>query len=111
MEQTNENAVTQVTDEQLAELVAQNSKLQEQEMAGDGIQADFIILAKTGTKGESYDVILELKLLADVGLIGFPNVGKSTLISAISAAKPKIANYHFTTLQPNLGVVDLEGYS
>ena len=50
MEQTNENAVTQVTDEQLAELVAQNSKLQKQEMAGDGLQADFIILAKTGTK-------------------------------------------------------------
>ena len=64
--------------------------------------------AKAGLKGQERDVILELKLLADVGLVGFPNVGKSTLLSATSNPRPKIANYHFTTLFPNLGVIYVE---
>ena len=64
--------------------------------------------AKAGLKGQERDVIMELKLLADVGLVGFPNVGKSTLLSVTSNARPKIANYHFTTLFPNLGVIYVE---
>ncbi len=61
--------------------------------------------AEQGKKSKEYEVILELKLIADVGLIGFPNVGKSTMLSMVTNANPKIANYHFTTLSPNLGVV------
>jgi len=66
--------------------------------------------AEQGESGEERTIKLELKLLADVGLIGFPNVGKSTLISAVSAAKPKIDSYHFTTLKPNLGVVSINDF-
>lgn len=65
-------------------------------------------VAERGEPGEEKSLLLELKLLADVGLVGFPNVGKSTLISRVSAAKPKIADYHFTTIVPNLGVVDID---
>ncbi|QTL97276.1 GTPase ObgE [Iocasia frigidifontis] len=66
--------------------------------------------AEQGETGEIVNLRLELKLLADVGLLGFPNVGKSTLISSVSEAKPKIASYHFTTLKPNLGVVSIGEY-
>ncbi len=65
--------------------------------------------AQPGQKAQEMDVLLELKVIADVGLVGFPNVGKSTFLSRVTNAKPKIGNYHFTTLTPNLGVVDLEG--
>jgi len=64
--------------------------------------------AQPGQKAQELDVILELKVIADVGLVGYPNVGKSTFLSRVTNARPKIGNYHFTTLNPNLGVVDLE---
>ncbi len=69
------------------------------------------MFAKNGTEGEEKEVILELKMLADVGIIGYPSVGKSSILARISSAKPKIADYHFTTLSPNLGVVRTGGES
>ncbi len=65
--------------------------------------------AQPGQPAKELELLLELKVIADVGLVGFPNVGKSTFLSRVTNARPKIANYHFTTLNPNLGVVDLEG--
>lgn len=67
--------------------------------------------AELGDKGEEHDVILELKLVADVGLVGLPNAGKSTVIQSITNVKPKIADYAFTTLIPNLGVMEWKGRS
>ncbi|MBH0230006.1 GTPase ObgE [Halobacillus yeomjeoni] len=67
-------------------------------------------IAENGEPGEEMDVVVELKLLADVGLVGFPSVGKSTFLSVVTAAKPKIADYHFTTLSPNLGVVESQDH-
>ena len=67
--------------------------------------------AQPGQAAQELEVLLELKVIADVGLVGFPNVGKSTLLSRVSNARPKIANYHFTTINPNLGVVDLDGHA
>ena len=67
-------------------------------------------IAENGEPGEEFDIVVELKLLADVGLVGFPSVGKSTFLSVVTAAKPKIADYHFTTLSPNLGVVESQDH-
>ena len=66
-------------------------------------------IAENGDTGENYNAVIELKLLADVGMVGFPSVGKSTLLSVLTNAKPEIADYHFTTLKPNLGIVSIDG--
>src|SRR3989344_1973394 len=75
----------------------------------DAGEHGIIRVFEKGKEGEKFDLILELKILADVGLIGYPNAGKSTLLSILTAAKPKIANYPFTTLEPNLGVMSFKG--
>src|SRR5205823_5049821 len=109
-------AVDLATGEQIADLDAPNAKaiVARGGIGGRG-NAHFVTavhqaprFAENGEPGEQKRLKLELKLLADVGLLGFPNVGKSTLIAAVSAARPKIANYPFTTLVPNLGVVYVE---
>ncbi len=111
---------TQVFNDQTGELIVDVVRTGQKEVlakGGKGGRGNSHFVSSThqvprfcelGDPGESFDLRLELKLLADVGLIGFPNVGKSTLVSRVSAAKPKIADYPFTTLVPNLGVVQVE---
>ena len=101
----------------LADLVEENKPVKILRGGGGGRGNNFYAtptrqaphFAQTGEKTKMFEVVLELKTIADVGLVGYPNVGKSTLLSTITNARPKIANYHFTTLTPNLGVVDYYG--
>lgn len=107
-EATSGKVVTDMSGDNLREVILKGGKggLGNQHYATSTMQAPRY--AQPGKPGQELEVILELKVIADVGLVGFPNVGKSTLISMSSNARPQIANYHFTTIQPHLGVVDLD---
>ena len=103
--------IADLSEENTRQVILQGGKggLGNQHFATSTMQAPKY--AQPGQPGIELEVELELKVIADVGVVGFPNVGKSTLLSRVTNARPKIANYHFTTLSPNLGVVDLEGTS
>lgn len=99
--------ITDLTDHGTQVIIAKGGRGVEEINVLLRTQIQLLLSLKTGGRVQRLDLTLELKLIADVGLIGFPSVGKSTLLSVISNAKPKIADYQFTTLHPNLGVVEL----